>query len=94
MARLNRNESGEQGIAGAVSVTSTAAEVRPLRSKRVSLSVRNNGTTDVFLGLSAAVTTATGYTLKPDEEFVWEDYVGPVYVITATTGNLRYLEIF
>jgi hypothetical protein len=56
--------------------------------------MRNNGSTDLFFGDDATVTAANGYPLLPDEEYVFDDYTGPVYVISATTGDLRYFEVY
>ena len=94
MARLNRNEVGAKVDAGNVVVSSSASQVVDQNSQRVSLSLRNNGETDLFFGFTASVTTVTGYPLLPDEEYEFVDYMGPVYVICATTGDLRYYEVY
>lgn len=91
---LNRNETGGKSLPGNVAVTSTAQVVVGSRSGRVSLSLRNNGTTTVFLGFSPSLTAANGYPLLTNEEYVFEDYLGAVYVISASTGDLRFFEVY
>jgi hypothetical protein len=93
MARLNRNEAGGGGTTGAVAVTTTPAQVVGIRQNRVSLALRNNGATDVFYGFSQSVTPSTGYPLLPNEEYVFEDFLGAVFIVCATTGDLRFAEI-
>lgn len=38
----------------------------------------------VYLGMTSAVTSSTGYPLAAGEAFMFEDYDGPVYAIAAS----------
>lgn len=94
MARLNRNEIGSDVNKGAVAVTTTAKLVAERRSNRVSLIIRNYGATDLFFGKGPTLTAADGYPLLPSEEYVFDDYAGAVYIISLTTGDLRFFEVY
>jgi hypothetical protein len=93
MAQLNKNQTGGNLNYGNKAVTATAQQVVGSRSQRVSLLLRNYGLTPIFLGDDPNVTTSTGFPLDSDEEMEMDDYVGAVYAISATTGDLRYFEI-
>lgn len=92
MSQLNKNEISFQGTVGAVAVTSTATLVADRTRQRVSLALRNAGSTTLYYGFAASVTAATGYPILANEEYVFTEYAGPVYIVCATTGDLRFAE--
>ena len=93
MASLNRNQTGSNAVLSAVAVTTTAKRVVTPRFNRVSLSLRNNGDVDLFVG-GPNVTTATGYPIKSGEEYEFVDFLGELWVIAASAGDLRYIEVY
>lgn len=93
MARLNKNNVGVNVAHNAVVTSTTAKQISQPRSNRVTLSVRNIGANDVFLG-GPGVTASTGYPLKPNEEAVYDDYVGELWAVGSATSEIRWIEVY
>lgn len=79
----------------AASVTTTAAEVlsSPLAGRR-EVTIQNNGTNDVYLGSSAAVTAANGIRIPKGSSATYEfgEDIN-IFMISATgTQDVRFLE--
>lgn len=71
---------------GNIDVTETA---KKLSTNGATYAIKNNGTDTVFIGDDSSVTVDTGYPLKDgDEMFIRND----VYLIAATTGDVRYIK--
>jgi len=83
---------------GAVTVTTTATQIRALNTKRNSLLISNNGSKTIFIGDTNAVTASTGFPLAKGDviEFSGGDlYTGVVFGIIASGASVdvRFIEL-
>lgn len=74
------------GLATTQNALSTSAEVvLAANQSRTFAEVKNaDAAINVYIGVSAGVTTSTGHLLAPGESFAIENYVGPIYAIAAS----------
>lgn len=78
---------------GAVTVGTVATLVRAANAARRALLVQNNGTADIYVGSSAAVTVATGIRVSAGGGTYITEAVGTVYAISGAAGqNVRFSE--
>lgn len=94
--RIYVNDAPNVALAyGAASVTDTAAVLVAANSGRRRILVQNLGSSDIFLGGNASVTTANG--LRVSKNSTFEIPIGenvPVYAIaTSGTPDVRYMQL-
>lgn len=78
---------------GAVVVGVAATLVRAANASRRSILVQNNGTADIYVGSSAAVTVATGIRVPLGGGAFESQAIGAVYAISGTAGqDVRFSE--
>lgn len=79
---------------GAVSVTTTATLVKTSNTNRVSIIIQNLGpSSDIYVGPTSAVTTATGLRVSANDSLDGIVYTGTLYAITAVgSADVRYFE--
>lgn len=90
------NVGSTSGTTGQVSVDATADQIIPQRNGRGGVLITNLGTTDVWLGFDAGVTTGTGDLLlgtKGTAKFI--PTIAAIYGVTGGgTANLSYIEVY
>jgi hypothetical protein len=86
---------GTKLLTTAAPTTTPASVVLAANANRKVAIIRNVGTVDVYLGVSAAVTTANGFLLQRGGEVLVDDFSDDVwYGITASgTADLRIIEV-
>ncbi len=68
---------------GQVNVTTTATLIKATTSTRRSITIKNQGTVDMFIG-TATVTTATGFLIKAGESITLSQNTAAIYGIVAS----------
>lgn len=71
---------------GNIGVTSTAQE---FDTGGATYSVKNNGTSIVYVGSDSNVTVNNGYPLKDGDEIFVRS---PIFLIAETTGDVRFIK--
>ncbi len=75
-----------------VTVADTATAIKALNTSRRSITIRNQGTTDMFIG-SASVTTSTGFSVRAGESISLDRNTAAIYGIVASgSTTVGYLE--
>lgn len=89
-------EGAWQATTGQVSIASTATQIVAARSPRRSVLVINHGTTDVYIGFTSGVTTATGILLTGTKGASLSIPSNTtIYGITASgTQTISYAEVY
>lgn len=79
---------------GQVSITSAATLVFSANASRVFAEMQNlDASINIFWGQTNAVTTSTGYRIRPGDSFTLDGYTGGVYAIVASgTPTLAKIE--
>lgn len=79
-----------------VSVATTATSIVSSDAQRKSLTMKNNGSTTIYLGNDGSVTTSNGYPLEPGKEMFLEyaksreAWYG---IVSSGTVDLRYVDV-
>lgn len=95
LGRLWMNDASQVGAYSAISVTNTATDlVATDLANRKKISIQNQGSRSIFVGMNASVTAANGTEISPggSAEFAWGPGIN-VHAITASgTADVRILE--
>jgi hypothetical protein len=91
---MTDNEKKGRKTFAATSVGSTATKIVSGNAKRITLTLRNVGSADVYLGRDATVTTANGLLLKPAETLTDENSTDAWFgIVTSTPSDVRSMEV-
>ncbi|MGV0974512.1 MAG: hypothetical protein ACOYBO_01135 [Azonexus sp.] len=91
---MNDNEQKGRKTFGAVSVAATATKILSGNAKRITLTLRNVGSADVYLGKDATVTTANGLLLKPTETLTDDNSTDAWWgIVASTASDIRLMEV-
>lgn len=72
---------------------SASATLIPTTEITSEVRVNNTHSADVFVGFSAAVTTTSGYPVKPGDEITLPMAGGSIYVVSTSAGTIRVMVI-
>jgi hypothetical protein len=77
-----------------VGATATLIKAQETAKDRYSITIRNIGSSPMYIGNSSSVTTSTGYPLNPYEAYTFDRNYGPVYGICGTglSTTASYIE--
>ena len=77
---------------GQVNINTAATLIRATNANRVSIVIRNTGTTDMHIG-TASVTTVNGFLVKASESITLDRNTAAIYGVVATSSvTSTYLE--
>jgi len=77
-----------------VGVGTSATLVIASNTDRISLAVKNLGSSDMYIGFDSSVSSSNGWRVEPGAGVSFEYYLGPIYAVSPSgTQKMAYMEI-